>query len=189
MDHRCLYGHRVPAAFTFAIQSRSCPTCGAPTVTITGYQAARKLTTEVGLEAVAAFSAIRVLESEWVLTPVAPDGGAAATSAAAASAADASAAPHAEDEEVVVEDAAEPVVTAAPVVAAPEAREEQPAAPAPTSSPAEPIRATPRPVRSEPRIHQTTSADLVKEPNGHSAAEVPTAAGFDNSEEDFFQRT
>src|SRR5687768_359447 len=83
MDHRCLYGHRVPVAFTYAIQSRSCPTCGAPTVTVTGYQAARKLTTEVGLEAVAAFSAIRVLESEWVLTPITVDAATAPSAGAA----------------------------------------------------------------------------------------------------------
>ena len=71
MDHRCLYGHRVPAAFTFAIQNRTCPTCGAPTVTITGYQAARKLTTEVGLEAVTAQVAVGAGEGKVVHQPFA----------------------------------------------------------------------------------------------------------------------
>ena len=103
MDHRCLYGHRVPAAFTFAIQNRTCPTCGAPTVTITGYQAARKLTTEVGLEAVTAFSAIRVLEAEWALTPVSSEP-VAAPSAGTALAAAAPAAAAEEEEEVVVQE-------------------------------------------------------------------------------------
>ena len=64
MDHRCLYGHRVPETFVYAIQSRSCPTCGAPTVTVNGYQAARKLAAEGGIEAVAAFNAMRLLETE-----------------------------------------------------------------------------------------------------------------------------
>lgn len=187
MDHRCLYGHRVPAAFTFAIQSRSCPTCGAPTVTITGYQAARKLTTEVGLEAVAAFSAIRVLESEWVLTPVATEANAAATPAPAL-AADAPAPPPAEEEEVVVEDVAEPVVsTASVVVAPPEARAAAPTAADARKAP-EPARAPPRPVaRPEPRILATPPAEPVKEPtSGPRGAEVPTANGF---EDDFFKST
>lgn len=71
MDHRCLYGHRVPITFTFAIQNRVCPTCGANTVTLNGYQAARRLTQEAQIDAVIAFNAVRILESEWVLTPIA----------------------------------------------------------------------------------------------------------------------
>lgn len=67
MDHRCLYGHRVPATFAFAIQNRLCPMCGAATVTVTGYQVARKLTTDANLDAVQAFNVIKVIESEWVL--------------------------------------------------------------------------------------------------------------------------
>lgn len=70
MDHRCLYGHRVLASFTFAIQNRSCPTCGAATVTVHGYAAARKLSLECGMDALAAFNAMRVLEAEWTLVPV-----------------------------------------------------------------------------------------------------------------------
>ncbi len=109
MDHRCLYGHRVPSAFTFAIQSRNCPTCGAPTVTLTGYQAARKLTSEAGLDAVAAFTVVRVIEGEWVLTPVQaePSAEPSPRAPAAGGARDAVlAAPTAslEEDEVVVED-------------------------------------------------------------------------------------
>ena len=70
MDHRCLYGHRVPATFAFAIQNRLCPMCGAATVTVAGYQVARKLTTDANLDAVQAFNVIKVIESEWVLQPV-----------------------------------------------------------------------------------------------------------------------
>ncbi len=70
MDHRCLYGHRVPISFTFAIQNRVCPTCGANTVTLNGYQAARRLTQDAQIDAVVAFNAVRILESEWVLTPI-----------------------------------------------------------------------------------------------------------------------
>lgn len=72
MDHRCLYGHRVPAEFTFAIRSRSCPVCGAATVTVAGYQAARKLTSAVGLEPVTAFNVIGVLEQDWALVAATP---------------------------------------------------------------------------------------------------------------------
>jgi hypothetical protein len=180
MDHRCLYGHRVPAAFTYAIQSRSCPTCGAPTVTITGYQAARKLTTEVGLEAVAAFSAIRVLESEWVLTPVATE---ANTSAAAASSApDAPAAPPAEEEEVVVEDG-EPVVSTASVVIASTAARPDATADDARKVP-EPARAPPRPVsRPEPRILAAPPAESGKDaPRGNGQAPG-------TFEDDFFKAT
>jgi hypothetical protein len=70
MDHRCLYGHRVPATFAFAIQNRVCPMCGASTVTVTGYQVARKLASEASLDAMAAFNIIKVIESEWSFTPL-----------------------------------------------------------------------------------------------------------------------
>ncbi len=70
MDHRCLYGHRVPSSFIHAISGRACPTCGAATVTVVGYVAARKLAKEGGMEALAAFNAVRLLESEWALVPV-----------------------------------------------------------------------------------------------------------------------
>jgi hypothetical protein len=69
MDHRCLYGHRVLSSFTFAIQNRSCPTCGAATVSVHGYAAARKLSLEGGLDALAAFNAMRLLETDWKLVP------------------------------------------------------------------------------------------------------------------------
>lgn len=68
MDHRCLYGHRIPEHFTFAIQQRTCPTCGAPCVTLDGYRLARRLTQEVPLEALAAFNVVRILEGHYVLT-------------------------------------------------------------------------------------------------------------------------
>ncbi len=68
MDHRCLYGHRIPEQFGFAIQQRLCPTCGAPCVTLDGYRLARRLTQEVPLEALAAFNVVRILESAYTLT-------------------------------------------------------------------------------------------------------------------------
>jgi hypothetical protein len=70
MDHRCLYGHRVPATFSFAIQNRTCPTCGAGTLTLNGYEAARALAGDGGLDAMAAFAAVRLLEASWRLVPV-----------------------------------------------------------------------------------------------------------------------
>jgi hypothetical protein len=112
MDHRCLYGHRIPAAFTFAIQNRSCPTCGAPSVTVNGYQAARKLAVEAGLDAVVAFNAVRVLEADWVLSPVAGDNAVGVVASGTALAEQAVAAPPPEEDEVVVED--EPPVAVAP---------------------------------------------------------------------------
>lgn len=70
MDHRCLYGHRVPGAFSFAVQNRTCPTCGAGTLTLNGYEAARALAGDGGLDAMAAFAAVRLLEANWRLVPV-----------------------------------------------------------------------------------------------------------------------
>ena len=70
MDHRCLYGHRVSESLAFAIQNRTCPQCGAPTVTVNGYQAARRLAADGGIESVQSFNAIRLLEAEWTLAPI-----------------------------------------------------------------------------------------------------------------------
>lgn len=69
MDHRCLYGHRVSESFAFAIEQRQCPVCGAPTVSVLGYQLARRLAAEVKLEALQAFNAIRLIEDDYVLAP------------------------------------------------------------------------------------------------------------------------
>lgn len=74
MDHRCLYGHRIPEQFTFAINQRLCPTCGAPCVTLDGYRLARRLTQEVPLEALAAFNVVRILETSFTLTPKPAEG-------------------------------------------------------------------------------------------------------------------
>ncbi len=107
MDHRCLYGHRVPASFTHAISGRACPTCGAATLTVVGYVAARKLAKEGGMEALAAFNAVRLLESEWALVPVdAPAEPEVATGVPAAVALADS--PAGEDVDVVDVDAATP---------------------------------------------------------------------------------
>ncbi|MCB9791731.1 MAG: hypothetical protein H6741_03300 [Alphaproteobacteria bacterium] len=65
MDHRCLYGHRVPESFTFAIERRICPTCGAGTVTLEGYQLARRLAAEVPLQAVDAFNTVLFLQRNF----------------------------------------------------------------------------------------------------------------------------
>jgi len=179
MDHRCLYGHRVPTAFTFAIQNRSCPTCGAPTVTVNGYQAARKLATEAGLDAVAAFHALRVIEADWVLAPASqsasaatPTPGAALAAPEAAARAETppveSAAPSPEEDVVVVEDAAEG--STGPALA----------------PPPPPARAV---VPSEPRISARVKPDKRAEP----AAEPPprpavtASPAFGAEEEDFFK--
>lgn len=69
MDYRCLYGHRVPADFSFAIDNDACPRCGAQLVSLSGYQLARTLATGVPLEAVQAFATVRFLESNFTLTP------------------------------------------------------------------------------------------------------------------------
>ncbi len=74
MDHRCLYGHRIPEQFSFAIQQRLCPTCGAPCVTLDGYRLARRLTQEVPLEALAAFNVVRILEGAFTLVPKPAEG-------------------------------------------------------------------------------------------------------------------
>lgn len=67
MDHRCLYGHRVVSEYAYAIERRTCPTCGAPTVTVQGYRLARKLTKEVPLGALEAFHTVRVVELNYVI--------------------------------------------------------------------------------------------------------------------------
>lgn len=74
MDHRCLYGHRIPEQFSFAINQRVCPTCGAPCVTLDGYRLARRLTQEVPLEALAAFTVVRLLETHYSITAKPADG-------------------------------------------------------------------------------------------------------------------
>ena len=164
MDHRCLYGHRVPAAFTFAIQSRSCPTCGAPTVTVNGYQVARKLAAEAGLDAVAAFNALRVIESEWALTPLATVPAAVPVTTGPALAPEA--APVTEEEVVVVEDVPEPAAPEPPAITAPE-----------------PPRITPRP-RAEKRPEPRVEPVPVVEPPPAAAR----ASGFGAEEEDFFKQ-
>lgn len=74
MDHRCLYGHRIPEQFSFAINQRVCPTCGAPCVTLDGYRLARRLTQEVPLEALAAFTVVRLLETHYTINPKPAEG-------------------------------------------------------------------------------------------------------------------
>lgn len=201
MDHRCLYGHRVPSTFTYAIQSRSCPTCGAPTVTVAGYAAARKLATEGGLEAVAAFHAVRLLEGEWTLVPNAQGAQTArpATPAApallapeeeaatAVHAPPASAAPPAraaaEEEEVVVDDE---VVEVSPAPA-----------PAPVAAPAKdpiteerPAVAVDAPDAPDARIKPISRAKAA-EPAAPPPRKEPEAraakTAFEPGEEDFFK--
>lgn len=182
MDHRCLYGHRVPASFTFAIQSRSCPTCGAPTVSLVGYQAARKLAVEGGIDAVAAFHAVRLLETEWTLTPNAAARPAASPPAPApvlsvvdeepaqAAAAGAVAAPaHEEDEVVVDEETVEPPV--APAVSAASDIPDVPDVADVASAP-------------EPRVRPVPRARPKDEKKGPEGA-APRA--FEPGEEDFFK--
>ena len=67
MDHRCLYGHRVPSECNWAIQNRVCPICGASTVSLAGYQIARGLAQDISLDARAAFDVIHHLESRYEL--------------------------------------------------------------------------------------------------------------------------
>lgn len=69
MDYRCLYGHRVSAEFSFAIENDTCPRCGAQLVSVDGYQLARSLAAGVPLEAVQAFATVRFLEKNFDLTP------------------------------------------------------------------------------------------------------------------------
>jgi len=69
MDHRCLYGHRVPKDFAWVIQQRVCPVCGAPSVSVSGYQLARRLANELSIEAMSAFNTVRMLEEDYVLFP------------------------------------------------------------------------------------------------------------------------
>lgn len=181
MDHRCLYGHRVPATFSYAIQSQSCPTCGAPTVTLSGYRAARKLTTEVGLEAVAAFNAVRVLESEWALTPLvpgdadsrldevdAPEPGAIPPGGARL------AAGPAREKAAAADDVPEPTVTAASVQISGAAE----------AQPNRRLASGRGGGRAEPRIVVPTDADPIL---GGLPAPVAQSARFDVVEEDFFK--
>lgn len=67
MDHRCLYGHRVPDSYKYSVQQRLCPTCGAPTITVDGYRLARRLSQEVPLDAITAFNTMYLIEEEHVL--------------------------------------------------------------------------------------------------------------------------
>ncbi|MFZ5478354.1 MAG: hypothetical protein ACOZNI_16420 [Myxococcota bacterium] len=186
MDHRCLYGHRVPASFGFAIQNRTCPICGAPTVTVNGYQAARKVAAEAGIEAVAAFNAVRVIETDWLilapgaalaaepaqqqptLAALAPPADDAAVEASPAGAPSVGApAPHV-DEEVVVDDETD-VPSAGASVAIPTTS----AAPEPRLKP--PVRSA---KKDEPRKEIPSAAP------GRDAEKPP---GFDSAEEDFFK--
>lgn len=172
MDHRCLYGHRVPSTFTFAIQNRSCPTCGAPTVTLHGYQAARKIATETGLDAVAAFHAIRVIEAEWVLSPAAAPAALGADPVAPPPLAPD--APTSADEEVVVVD--DVVDVTSPPAAAVAPRSPVPAA-APEPRAAKADKAIARP---EPRVVSSASPRA-------TAPAVAGGPGFGQEEEDFFK--
>ena len=74
MDHRCLYGHRVSADFEFAVRNRVCPTCGATTITLNGYQLARELSEDVALDGVDAFKVALHLERNYTLTPTSEGG-------------------------------------------------------------------------------------------------------------------
>lgn len=80
MDHRCLYGHRVSSELAYAVSNRQCPVCGAPTVSVVGYQMARRLAAETQMDAMVAFQALQLIEADFVLTPHAPatDAGTAA---------------------------------------------------------------------------------------------------------------
>ncbi len=190
MDHRCLYGHRVPAAFTFAIQSRSCPTCGAPTVTVNGYQAARKLATEAGLDGVAAFHALRVIEADWVLSPaataapvVAPTPGPALGTPELASPGVAAAPSVPEEEEVVIEDVAEPATAPSAAVVPPPvlaAAAEAPPEPRITAR-VKPDKERPRP---EPRVEPVVTTPA---PSAGPSVTPSTGPAFGKEEEDFFK--
>jgi len=67
MDHRCLYGHRVPETYKYSLTQRLCPVCGAPTVTVEGYRLARRLAQEVPLDAITSFNAIYLIEEEHMI--------------------------------------------------------------------------------------------------------------------------
>lgn len=67
MDYRCLYGHRTPSTFNFAIEQGICPMCGAPIVSVVSYQIARKLAAAVPLDPVTAFNTLRILEKDYEL--------------------------------------------------------------------------------------------------------------------------
>lgn len=69
MDHRCLYGHRVTRDQLYAIDRRLCPICGAATVSLEGYQLARRLCAEVPLQAVDAFNTVLFLEKHFTVVP------------------------------------------------------------------------------------------------------------------------
>lgn len=69
MEHRCLYGHKVTRDQLYAIDRRLCPVCGAATVTLEGYQLARRLCLEVPLQAVDAFNTVLFLEKHFAVVP------------------------------------------------------------------------------------------------------------------------
>jgi hypothetical protein len=69
-DYRCLYGHRVPARFTFAIQNNQCPQCGAQLASLTAYTLARRLVLELQLDPRQAFAAVRLIEGQFRLVPL-----------------------------------------------------------------------------------------------------------------------
>ena len=182
MDHRCLYGHRVPATFAFAIQNRLCPMCGAATVTVTGYQVARKLTTDANMDAVQAFNVIKVIESEWVLQPAGAESRAAAVATPEPEEAHVAPAPTpapppvvavqpptiAMEEVVVEEDAA---VDMDEVIALPEAKAIKPPITMPSPSL---VAVNPSPVNITAR-------------SSKPAAPPAPRTAFDSAEEDFFK--
>ncbi|MCK6505917.1 hypothetical protein L6R53_21445 [Myxococcota bacterium] len=69
MDRRCLYGHRVNATFHHAIERDQCPICGAELITLDGYRLARQLAQTVPLDGGAAFRAVKLIETNYVLKP------------------------------------------------------------------------------------------------------------------------
>lgn len=179
MDHRCLYGHRVPGDYRFAIERNACPVCGAELVSLDGYKLARALVTEAQLDAVTAFRTAKVLEKRFVITP--REGEPAPAAAAAPAPAKAGAAKAAATPKAATKGSAKAATKdAAPTSG--EARLDQ----EDLTDPAAAGVATP----SAPLVDELEDAESVEliSTDADDAAPVPAVAdtGFDAVEESFF---
>ena len=175
MDHRCLYGHRIPVHFTFAVQARQCPTCGAPTVTVLGYQLARTLAEEVPLDPVKAFSAVRLIESRYALADLPAE----VSEDEAVS----------EEIELSEEELGADVMIeeAPPPAAAPPAKASKPAVAAAAAEPAPAPAAESAPAPAKPATAKSTpESSLFQMPKG---GDDETEQEFDSLDDEFFSES
>lgn len=172
MDHRCLYGHRVPGDFRFAIERNACPVCGAELVSLDGYKLARALVKEAQLDAVTAFKTAKVLEQRFEIRPREPGAGGD----------DADEAPTRGEVQLDQEDLSEPAAASpAPRIPAPR-RPTQP----PHAQPSESLLDELEDAESVELIATDDTDESRANGRMDAAGSTPDSGGFDAVEESFF---